>query len=226
MGLYNDDEISVQDANPVELYLFTYENFHYTYTSSLYTINQTINGESYAFVPEYIKRSDSLKLGDSSGTIETCTITVLRTNNVALLFQGPPPENDSVKVEIWRQHGESVSNVNIVRILRGTVSQVRFHNSDAELTITIEHVLTREIPRGKLSYYCQNMIYDSKCNLDYNAYKMACTVYITTDSLDDLKLQSIDLRNRPSGYFTDEIERDNYTRAISSQFNIDLTLNK
>ena len=202
MGLYNDDETSVEEAQPVELYRFTYKDDDYCYTSSLYGISQTVNGVRRVFSPEYIKRSDSLKLGDSSGAFENCIITVNRTNNVALLYQGAPPEQDSVKVEVWRQHGEEVSNANIVRILRGTVSQVRFHNSEAELTITIENVLTREIPRGKLSYYCQNIIYDNKCALSEDKYKLNCKSD-DLSTLDDLYLKTDDLLAKPSGYFTD-----------------------
>lgn len=215
MALYRDDEVSIQEGNPVELYLFNYVDHYYTYTSSLYTINQLVNGVDYAFVPEYIHRSDSLKLGDSGGTVETCTITVPRTNNVALLYQGAPPEDDTVKVEIWRQHGENVRNANIIRILRGAVSQVRFYNSDAELTITIEHLLTREIPRGKLSYYCQNMIYDSKCNLDENAYRMRCRVNGSLNNIDKLYIKADELLNRTSGYYTDGfMQMGNCFRAI------------
>lgn len=202
MGLYKDDETSVEEAQPVELYRFTYKDDDYCYTSSLYGISQTVSGVRRVFSPEYIKRSDSLKLGDSSGAFENCIITVNRTNNVALLYQGAPPEQDSVKVEVWRQHGEEVSNANIVRILRGTVSQVRFHNSEAELTITIENVLTREIPRGKLSYYCQNIIYDNKCALSEDKYKLNCKSD-DLSTLDDLYLKTDDLLAKPSGYFTD-----------------------
>lgn len=202
MALYKEDESSVENAQPVELYRFTYKDSEYCYTSSLYAVNQYIDGRRRTFSPDYIKRSDSLKLGDSSGAFENCIITVNRTNNVALLYQGAPPEQDSVKVEVWRQHGEEVSNANIVRILRGTVSQVRFHNSEAELTITIENVLTREIPRGKLSYYCQNIIYDNKCALSENTYKLNCNAD-NFNTLDDLYLEANSLSSKPDGYFTD-----------------------
>ena len=201
MGLYSEDELSVDNANPVELYLFTYDGANYCYTSSLYAITQYIDGQQYSFVPDYIKRSDSLRLGDSSGTSENCIITVNRTNNVALLFQGAPPEQGSIKVEVWRQHGESVSNANIIRLLRGVVSQVRFNGSEAELVITIENLLRREIPRGRLSYFCQNIIYDNKCALSENAYKLNCRM--DEDTLDDLYIKADDLLSVEDGYFTD-----------------------
>lgn len=220
MPLYGDVETSIENANPVELYMFTYNNANYCYTSSLYTVNQNIDGQLYSFAPEYIRRGDNLKLGDSNGSIETCTITVLRTNNIALLFQGAPPENDSVKVQVFRQHGESVSNNGLVRILRGTVSQARFYNSDAELTITIEHLLAREIPRGKLSYYCQNLIYDEKCNLDESRFSRRCRVYGGTSNLDGLFIQSNELTYEPSGYYTDGfMKMGNCFRAIREHVN-------
>lgn len=203
LSVYSDQETSLQDGSPIELYLFNYNEANYTYTSHFYAINQKVDGQQFTFAPEYIKRSDSLKLGDSSGTMETCTINVLRTNNVALLFQGPPPENGSVRVQIFRQHGDDASNAALIRILRGVVSQVRFTDSEAELTITIEHILKREIPRGKLSYYCQNLIYDFKCQLSEDAYKMRCRVDGGTDNLQKLFIKSDDLRNKPSGYYTD-----------------------
>lgn len=169
---FDADEISLENAQPIECYIFKYLDTQYTYTTTLYSQTVTIGGRLYTFVPEYIKRSDSLKQSDSSSSNDNCTITVPRSNTIALLFQGTPPEQDTVSVEIYRIHGENKNEY--TRILRGTISQVKFSGSDAELTITIEHVLVREIPRGKLSYFCQNCIYDSKCGLRRESYVHKC----------------------------------------------------
>jgi len=195
---YGNQEVSIENAEPIELYLFKYYDEVYCYTSTYRYQYRQINGEWYNFQPDYIKRGDSLKLGDSNGTIENCTITVNRTNNVALLYQGAPPERDSVKVEVFRMH-----NGEYVRILRGIVSQVVFSGSEATLTITIENVLSREIPVGKLSYYCQNTIYDSKCGLSRDSYGLHC--YITgghSAGIKGLKIESPELATKESGYFT------------------------
>ena len=203
---YNSDETSVSNANPIECYRFDYYNMTYSYTSSQYA--QRFDDITYS--PEYIKRGDTLKLGDSGGTVETCTITVPRTNSVALLYQGAPPELSSVRVQVFRLHGQSV--LEAIRILDGVVSQVRFTNSEAELTITIENVLNRYIPRGTLSYNCQNCIYDEKCNLTASTYAFRCTV----SGWNGLTIQSAELRDKPSGYFTDGYMRmGNSVRAIS-----------
>jgi len=171
---YGDKEVSIEEAQPIECYIFSYNGVDYTYTTTYYSQTITIDGKLYTFVPEYIKRSDSLKQSDSSSADDNCIITVSRSNSVALLFQGTPPEQDTIKVQIYRIHGENDSEY--TRILRGTISQVKFSGSDAELTITIEHVLANEIPRGKLSYFCQNCIYDSKCGLNKDTYGHKCWV--------------------------------------------------
>ena len=204
---YNTDELSINEGNPIEFYKFTYYDMVFSYTSSQYT--QMV--DEIAYSPEFIRRGDTLKLGDSGGTVETCTITVPRTNSVALLYQGAPPELSSVRVEVFRMHGESA--IDKIKIIDGIVSQVRFTNSEAELTITIENVLNRYIPRGTLSYSCQNCIYDEKCNLNANDYLHRCYVNEWTNAL---ILYSSNLREKPSGYFTDGyMKMGNSVRAIS-----------
>lgn len=195
---YKQDEISVENGQPIELYLFTYDGETYNYTSSYYNQNKVINGISYAFNADYIKRSDSLKSETSNGAQETCSITVARTNSVALLYQGAPPEQGSVRTQVFRVHGEE--SADIVQILDGIVSQVKFSGSEAELTITIESALNRLIPNGRLSYTCQNCIYDSKCSLDASKFVLKCYI---DEGWEGLYIYSANLREKPSGYFTD-----------------------
>lgn len=207
---FDTDENSIQNSQPIELYLFTYNNVNYTYTSSTESLEANIEGDWYTFNAEYIKRGDSLKLGDSSGNVETCTITVARTNSVALLYQGAPPELDSVRIRVYRVHGSS--NNNYVKILDGIVSQARFSGSDVELTITIENVLNRLVPRGKLSYFCQNCIYDERCTLNKDDWALTCYVDI---GMEGLKIYSTNLNEKPSGYFTNGyIKMGNSFRGI------------
>lgn len=195
---FRNDEVSVDNAQPIECYGFTYNGVVYTYTSSQYPIALTVYDQRYVFNPEYIKRGDSLKLGDSSGSVETCTITVLRTNSVALLYQGAPPEFDSVKVYVFRVHGEN--NNEYTQILYGSISQVTFRDSEAELTVTVENILNRYIPRGTLSYYCQNCIYDERCTLNRDDWALTCYV---DGGFEGLWIYSSNLLEKPDGYFTD-----------------------
>lgn len=193
-----EDETSIDNANPIELYIFSYNGVDYTYTSHAYPVTAYLEGKYFTFFPDFIQRGESLRLGDSGGAMETCTIKVSRTNNVALLYKGAPPELDSILVRVYRVHG--VNNSNYTLILRGNVSQVTFTDSTADLVITIESVLRRSIPRGTLSYLCQNCIYDSKCKLDMKKYALHCYI---DGSVDGLKIFSTNLNERESGYFTD-----------------------
>ena len=195
---YDSDELSVDNGQPIELYIFSYNGIDYRYTSSQYSQSYRIDGTLFVFSPEYIKRGDSLKLGDSSGTIETCTITVLRTNSVALLYQGAPPEFDAVKVNVFRVHGEG--NDDYIQILSGSISQVTFRDSEAELTVTIENALNRFIPRGSLSYFCQNCIYDERCRLNRDDWALNC---YADGGFSGLWIYASILNTKPSGYFTD-----------------------
>ena len=169
---YDKTEKSVEDGNPIELYMFTYKDSRYLYTSAQYNQSYFIGDSNLTFSAEYIRRSESLRLGDSSGTKETCEVTVLRTNSVALLYQGAPPEEDSVRLQIFRVHGEN--NTDYIQLVDGIVTQVKFSGSEAILTITIENILSRNIPKGTLSYFCQNRIYDSRCFLDMNKLGVKC----------------------------------------------------
>lgn len=210
MSFYSD-ETSTYEAQPIELYMFTYNDMNFLYTSSQYSQSISIDGYSYTFSPEYIERGQNLRFTDSGGTLETCTITVLRTNSVALLYQGAPPELSAVRVQVFRVHGEN--NNDYIRILDGIVSQVIFRDSKAELTITIENVLSRYIPRGTLSYHCQNCIYDEKCFLNRDNYAVKC--FVDSD-LEGLTIASSNLLAYPSGYFTDGyLKMGNSVRAIA-----------
>ena len=72
--------------------------------------------------------------------------------------------------------------------------------------------MARTIPKGTLSYFCQNCIYDSKCQLNQDDYAHTCYVDIGMYST---VIYSTNLREKPSGYFTDGYVRmGNSYRAV------------
>lgn len=194
---YEIKELSQDEGSPIELYLFTYNNTNYLYTSASHDVNYTINGTHYAFSSEYIYRSETLKLGNSSNEGETCTVVVTRANPIALLYQGAPPEEGEVRVQIFRVHDTKTTDY--IKLVDGIVSQVVFENSEASMTITIENVLSRNMPKGTFSYFCQNCIYDDKCGLSIDKYGVTCTVKSHTA----LSISSDTLLRLEDGYFTD-----------------------
>ena len=84
--------------------------------------------------------------------------------------------------------------------------------SEAELTITIENVLSRNVPKGTLSYFCQNCIYDARCALNIDDYGLKCYI---DERMEGLYIYSANLREKESGYFTDGfIKMGNCIRQI------------
>ena len=217
---YNNNELSIDKGNPVELYLFSYYGRAYAYTSSQFSQTVPIEGVNITFNSEFIERGDSLKLGNvTDSSSSACLITVLRNNSIALLYQGAPPESDTVKLTVYRMHGEKEKEC--IKILDGVVSQVRFNESVAELTITIENVLNRNIPRGKLSYFCQNCIYDSKCGLNEDDFGIEYMVH----DRQGLTFYSTNLTDKPDDYYKDGvIKMGNTFRQISEHKNNHITI--
>lgn len=192
---FDTNEVSVELANPVEVYIFTYNGVEYAYTSSNFSQSVQLNGTTYNCTAEYIYRGDSLKTGATNK--ETCTITMNRTSQIGLLYQGAPPERGGVQVQIFRMHGEGQQDY--IKILDGVITQAHFHESEVELTITIENVLNRLVPKGKLSYYCINCIYDNKCLLNMDDWGKKCYL----DKHSGLTLESKNLEDVEDGYYTD-----------------------
>lgn len=212
-------ELSYDKAMPIELYMFTYNGVDYTYTSALRDREIVIDGDSYTFSPAIISRGPSLKLGNNQGSQESCDITVLRNNEIATLYMGAPPEEDSVRVQIFRTHNETGNDY--VRLVDGIISQVRFSESYATITVNIENVLSRSLPRGKLSYYCQNCIYDSKCQLDENAY----TIKVSANKFEKLTITSTTLSAYDDGYFNGGyIKMGNAYRQVVSHVGNNITI--
>lgn len=208
--MYSSIENSTSSGEPIELYKFVYMGQEYTYTSTLRSQSVVIEGKQITFYPEYIKRDNSLKLGSQDNSVETTKIYVKRTNSIALLYQGAPPEQGAVGITLYRYHKEDDND--IIILARGIVSQVTFSGSESILTITIENLLNRNMPRGTFSYYCQNCIYDHKCTLKEEDYALTCYL---DEGMTGLTFYSTNLREKPSGYFTDGyMKMGNSYRAI------------
>lgn len=200
MIIFDTDEKSLQDGKPVEMYRFTYANVSYSYTSAQTAQRVIIDGVTYIFSPEYIKRSDELKILTTSNQ-ETCTITVNRTNNVALLYQGAPPELGQVEVSVFRKH---MVDDEVIQIISGTIRQVVFNGSEAMITVAIDNIMSRQIPRCKLSYFCQNCMYDNTCALKMGDWGVQGFV---DRFVNNMYIYSTNLREKESGYFTDGLLR-------------------
>ena len=187
-------ENSIYDGQPLECYKFTHAGISYYYTSAGQKVTIVTPTGDETYQTEYIKRTEisPSTSGSSSGA---SSIKVKRTNSIAMLWQGSPPEQE-VKVEIIRLH--NLSNYKYDKILVGTISLVNFIGSEAEIIVTLEGYLQKELPNGVLSYTCNNVIYDTKCKLNKEDYQVSCYLDI---GIDGLYLKSTKLAEYPDDYF-------------------------
>ena len=188
-------ETSQQDGTPLECYNFSYNGVSYNYTSKasdveLVFTDGTVRTEKY--FADYISRK-SIK-PSSSGSSTATVITVDKDNNIAKLYQGPPPEKP-VFVKIYRLHEQDTSKVDVV--FYGRVSQASFRDSECDITVKLENYLSKELPTGMNQYTCNNVIYDEDCQLDKSKYK----VDIFIDKVEGLSIYSTSFAEYPDGYF-------------------------
>lgn len=192
-NIYEYEE-SIYNSQPLECYKFTYAGVAYLFTSAGQKVVVSTPTGDETYNSEYIKRVEISPVS-SGGSSQASSIKVKRSNSIAMLWQGSPPEQ-KVTVEVIRLH--SMSNYKYDIILRGTVSMVNFEEEEAELIVTLEDYLKKEIPCGVLSYTCNNVIYDSKCKLQEDDYKIFCYLDI---GIDGLYVKSTKLAEYEDGYF-------------------------
>lgn len=205
-------EVSVADGIPVECYKFSYDGIDYLYTSSAEDIELTITDDNGTrtekYFAEVISRAN-IKPGATNGAIESTEITVSKDHAIAKLYQGPPPETP-VNLIVYRLHEPDKTQFDVA--LAAQISQVSFNASECVLTATMENWLNKELPNGTNQYYCNNIIFDKRCRLNIDNYKV--TIFI--DSVDVLNIYSADFANYADGYFVNgRLYFGGYVRMIN-----------
>lgn len=187
-------ENSIQDGQPIECYKFMHQGVNYLYTSHCrdVTIVFPENGQTEKYVAEYIERT-SIKPA-SKGDAACMTIDVSKDQVIAKMWQGPPPETP-VTVKIYRLHEQDHSKVDV--IFYGRISQANFEDSRCHFTVKLENWLSKEISNGKHQYFCNNVIFDSKCRL----VKTDWLVDAVVDRVVGLNVYSPKFAEYPDGYF-------------------------
>lgn len=192
IAIYED---SVQDGQPIECYKFTYQGVNYLYTSHCRDVEIIFpGGQSEKYIAEYIERP-AIKPA-SKGDTDSMVIDVSKDHVIAKLWQGPPPETP-VTVKIYRLHEQDHSKVDVV--FYGRISQANFsEDSKCHLAAKLENWLSKEIPSGKRQYFCNNVIFDTKCRL----VKADWLVDAVVDQVTGLYVYSPKFAEYPDDYFT------------------------
>lgn len=192
----NQYENSIQEGQPIECYRFTYKDMSYLYTSNRFDVNLTIKEDqatrTETYTADYIKR-DNMK-SQGQGNPVNLTVTVSKDNAVAKLFQGAPPDKP-VLLQIMRLHDQDHTSFD--RTFAGEIIQANFKDSECDLTVKIENWLTRKLPNMNRQFFCNNVIFDSKCRLKKEDW--AASIYI--DRVDGLKVYASQLAAYGEDYF-------------------------
>jgi hypothetical protein len=211
------DEQSVSNNRPQELYQFigSYTNYYYTSAS------QPLTYLSNTYIPAAIERTDIIPaVQDQKSDI---TIQIPATDPIVLAYGVPtPPE----KLELTIHRYQEVSGEASV-IFKGNVSSVTItSNIMAELTIPsiFTDALNKQFPGIYYQNQCNNVLYDARCGLNRNSFSVITTLtsIIGTKQVSVASVGAYSLGELKAGYI--QCGQDN--RLIVEQTGTTLTLNQ
>lgn len=150
-------------------------------TAYHYTSNHTavvFGGDTY--LPAIFTRS-ALTSGESDAAPQDIDLSIPRDHAIAQLFQRGL-SIAPVVCTIYRIHRPDVgAGTSYATAFKGQVARARF--SGASCVLTLESglaLLNRKLPRILVQKPCQNMLYDSVCGLDREAFRFDSTVSAVT----------------------------------------------
>lgn len=163
-------EASLEESQPVELFVFALGSLAFSFTSSPAPI--TVGATTYD--PATITRS---AIGQGAeDRRRTVTFTMPANNPFAAQFIGPPP-GDPASVSLFRlQRG--APTVSVLQY-KGTVNDVRFTSDGlaAEvITRTIEALAGKTIPRYTFGSPCGHVLYGPGCDVNPTAFQVVGAV--------------------------------------------------
>ena len=189
---YQDQELSIHDAEPIELFLFTI-----TASASSWLFNNTdeivttVDGD---FKPLNIKRND-IELNQDVARMPQ-TISMPGDNEFLLQFREAPP-NDIVELTIKRKHR---NDAGIFTIWKGRVINAKFLKNADQAEVRCEPIYTsllRPILRRIYQLNCPHVLYDTPCNVSKVGFEDGATIQTVSGST----LTSTDFLSRASGYY-------------------------
>lgn len=169
---YNQYEISVEDGRPVELFKFVLNGTTYGYTSAedLQTINSII------YSPIAIARGKIDQTRETRSNI--VEITVPATNPIVQAYIATIP-GQRTSLTILRYQRSDGATPQVVTLFAGFIHSVSFGDFMRTATISIlpaSACLSRQIPRFAYQAQCNHVLYDARCKLDENAFKLTAAV--------------------------------------------------
>lgn len=157
---FTDDEKTVHDAEPVELYEFTGPSATFTYRYTSHAEDYTFNTFLYTAIP--IKRNNIVARAtlDKPSLQVTLPITTQLVQDYAF---GISPR--SLTCKLYREHPFTGNNVTY---WAGTMTELAVDGENAVLTIPSKLGAALGISLPTISYQslCNHVLYDARCTID------------------------------------------------------------
>lgn len=217
---YEFFETSIEEATPVELYIFTLgtEIFRYTSAEDDITISlpNPINGV-YSSIT--IRRTNIQQSSDGNRT-DSITIDLPSNNEVAARYVGVVP-GQPLDIELHRFHRLDAPDPETVLAFQGVMQTVSFVEDGRVAKLQVQSLTkakNREVPRFTYQAPCNHMLYDVRCKIsDTDA---AFEKFLTAGAVDSTGtfITATGAAAFGADFFTGGfIEFDNDFRTVKSQ---------
>ncbi len=194
MSYDTQERVVIQDL-VVELYEFMVGTQTYRYTSAKEDKTPSVN-DGLVYTSDHITRTDIAQTSEINK--DGITIQLHRTNAVALLYQGRPPDQTNV-ITVRRYHEAGVAEEDVVTIWAGRVLGCSFDGSIA--TLTCESTATSMKQAGLWRQYqasCPHVLYGTKCSVAKATHELHTTASVVTGDV----IEAVGASVYPDDYFT------------------------
>ena len=192
---FEDQEKSVDQGFPTELYKFVEGSTVSTFTSN----DQEVFFDGDTYVPSLIKRTQPAQTGERLAA--NITVTVPRDNPVASQYRIIVP-SQSLFLTVFRYHRSIPTPLlpgptDIAVAWQGRVRSVKFTRSEAEFSCEpLSGFLKRDGLRAQYQFLCNHMLYGPDCTVDRTLFDVIFTADAV--SLDGLTITSTGLTATPA----------------------------
>jgi len=214
---FEDDELSINDGAPIELFEFVTPTATYRYTTFPTSVVSNLN----TFTPlEGLKR-DAVKVGTHED--DSITIDVAMPFNdpmvVAFVYDTAPP---TLTLNLYRAHASDLDDR--VLLWTGPVTGFSVQGRTAKMRVPslFSFILNGVVPAPRYQAPCNHVLYDTRCGVTAASHQHATTVTGIASNVVTLATQTITDADLIGGemVFSANSER----RMITSVTGLDVTV--
>lgn len=175
---YLGKEESLEDGQPIELYLFSNKEETFAYTSGPDPVVFGLN----TYQPLAISRTDP-NLEDVT-TARNLGVKVPITEPFARRYLNFVPASLDTCI-VYRQHSTDGGAPETIQFFTGEVTNVTFKKNEATINVqNVGAILERLVPQQTCRNGCNHILYDTKCAVTENSFRITTTVTgISSDGL-------------------------------------------